>query len=259
MKRQTLILVMIGVILFIAGSAIAYASVQGASKHAGSGASVQAPVSTSAVVAKSNIPAGTTGAEMVSSNLVAIELIPTKSYTATDLGSVAGLNDEVLKQAVTKGQAINSTELSASTSSISLPTGMNAVTVTLSGTEALAGYLQPGSRVDVYANIKSLSTGANPTTASGSTLPVPCTELAMANIQVLDVQSTVPSYASHQTSAGRAIPGSETLLLAVSPSNARNIEFLSQNESLSVVQTQQDANPPPLQQCIGTDQTTTAP
>ena len=32
MKRQTLILVVIGVILFIAGSAIAYASVQGASK-----------------------------------------------------------------------------------------------------------------------------------------------------------------------------------------------------------------------------------
>ena len=34
MKKQTLILVMIGVILFIAGSAIAYASVEGASKHA---------------------------------------------------------------------------------------------------------------------------------------------------------------------------------------------------------------------------------
>ena len=33
MKRQTLILVMIGVILFIAGSAIAYASVKGASKN----------------------------------------------------------------------------------------------------------------------------------------------------------------------------------------------------------------------------------
>jgi Flp pilus assembly protein CpaB len=258
-KRQTLILVMIGVILFIAGSAIAYASVQGASKHAGSGASVQAPVSTSAVVAKSNIPAGTTGAEMVSSNLVAIELIPTRLYTATDLGSVAGLNDEVLKQAVTKGQAINSTELTASTSSISLPTGMNAVTVTLTGTDALAGYLQPGSRVDVYANIKSLSTGANSTAASGSTLPVPCTELAMADIQVLDVQSTVPSFTSHPSTAGRAIPASETLLLAVSPDNARALEFLSQNESVSVVQTQKDASPPPVGQCIGTDQTTSAP
>src|ERR1700677_876710 len=164
---------MIGVILFIAGSAIAYASVQGASKQAGWGASVQAPLRPSAVVAKSNIPAGTTGAEMVSSNLVAIELIPTRLYTATDLGSVAGLNDEVLKQAVTKGQAINSTELTASTSSISLPTGMNAVTVTLTGTDALAGYLQPGSRVDVYANIKSLSTATGAAAGSGSTRPVP--------------------------------------------------------------------------------------
>ena len=259
MKKQTLILVMIGVILFIAGSAIAYASVEGASKHAGSGTSVQAPVSTSAVVAKSNIPAGTTGQEMESSGLVAIELIPTKSYTATDLSSLSGLNDEVLTQAVTKGHAIGSTELTASTSSISLPTGMNAVTVTLTGTDALAGYLQPGTRVDVYANIKSVSTAANAAATASASLPVPCTELAMANIQVLDVESTVPSFTSHPSAAGRAVPANETLLLAVSPSNARSLEFLSQNESVSVVQTQQDALPPPVGQCIGTDQTSSAP
>jgi Flp pilus assembly protein CpaB len=253
-KRQTLILVVIGVILFIAGSAIAYASVQGANKH-GAGTNVVAPVSTSAVVAKADIPAGTTGQAMISSNLVAIELIPTKSYSPLDLGSLTGLTDEVLTQSVTKGHAIAATELKASTSSISVPTGLDAVTVTISGTNSLAGYLQPGAHVDVYANITKVST------ASGvsATLPLPCTELAMANIQVLDVQSTVPSFASHETSAGRTIPATETLLLAVSPSDARNIEFLSQNESLSVVQTQEDANPPPLQQCIGTDQTTAAP
>jgi Flp pilus assembly protein CpaB len=254
-KKQTLILVMIGVILFVAGSAIAYASVQGASKHASSGADVQAPVSTSAVVAKADIPAGTTGQEMVSSNLVALELIPTKSYQPTDLGSLTGLTDEVLTAPVTKGQAISATELTASTSSISLPTGMDGVTVTLTGTNGLAGYLQPGSRVDVYANITKASTGS----ASSSTLPLPCTELAMANIQVLDVQSSVPSYASHKTADGRTIPASETLLLAVSPNQTRNLEFLSQNETVSVVQTQNDANPPPVGECIGTDQTTAAP
>ncbi len=255
MKKQTLILVMIGVILFIAGSAIAYASVEGASKHASSGANVVAPVSTSAVVAKANIPAGTTGQAMVSSGLVAIELIPTKSYSPTDLGSLSGLADEVLTAPVTKGHAISSAELTASTSSISLPTGMDGVTVTLSGTNGLAGYLQPGSRVDVYANITKISTGSSAT----ATLPLPCTELAMSNVQVLDVQSTVPSYASHHTADGRTIPASETLLLAVNPSNARSLEFLSQNESVSVVQTQQDTNPPPVAQCIGTDQTTGAP
>jgi Flp pilus assembly protein CpaB len=253
-KRQTLILVMIGVVLFIAGSAIAYASVEGATKHAGTSAGV-ASATTSVVVAKANIPAGTTGQSMVSNGLVAIEPIPTKTYTPADLGSLDGLSSEALTTTVTKGHALNATELTASASAISVPSGMDAVTVTLTGANALAGYLQPGARVDVYANITKVSTNSGLT----STLPLPCTELAMANIQVLDVQSTVPSYAGHKSAAGRTIPASETLLLAMNPGQARNAQFLGQNETLSVVQTQQDANPPPLQQCIGTDQTSTAP
>jgi len=252
-KKQTAILVMIGVILFIAGSAIAFASVQGASKHASSGTNVVAPVSTSAVVAKTNIPAGTTGQAMVSSGMVAIELIPTKSYAPTDLGSLTGLTDEVLTSPVTKGHAISTTQLTASTSSISLPTGLDGVTVSMSGTAALAGYLQPGARVDVYANITKPSSGTS------STFSLPCTELAMANIEVMDVQSTVPSYTSHHSAIGRTIPASETLLLAVTPSQARTLQFLANNETVSVVQTQQDTNPPPAQQCIGTDQTVGAP
>jgi Flp pilus assembly protein CpaB len=253
-KRQTLILVVIGLILFIAGSGIAFASVKGASKQTGSSVNV-APVTTSVVVAKANIPAGTTGQSMVSNGLVAIEPIATKTYTPTDLGSLQGLSSEVLTAAVKKGEALNASELNASSSAISVPSGMDAVTVTLTGTNALAGYLQPGARVDVYANITKVSTNSNVT----STLPLPCTELAMANIQVLDVQSTVPSYAGHKSAAGRTIPASETLLLAMVPSQARNAQFLGLNETLSVVQTQQDANPPPLQQCIGTDQTSSAP
>jgi pilus assembly protein CpaB len=253
-----MILVLIGVILFIAGSAIAYASVEGASKHVGSGANVQAPVSTTAVIAKNDIPAGTTGQAMVSSGMVSIELIPTKSYSPSDLTSLSGLTDEVLTQSVTKGHAISSTNLTTSTSSISLPTGLDGVTITVSGTAGLAGYLQPGSRVDVYANITKVSTGS--TAAPGAaTLPLPCTELAMANIQVLDVQSTVPAFAGHPKSSGRTIPANETLLLAVSPSQARSVQFLAQNEALSVVQTQKDTSPPPVGQCIGTDQTASAP
>jgi Flp pilus assembly protein CpaB len=253
-KKQTLILVVIGLVLFLAGSAIAYASVQGATKHAGGGTTV-APVSTAAVVAKSNLPAGTTGQSMVSGGLVAIELIPTKTYTPSDLSSLSALTNEVLTGPVEKGQAISSTELTASTSSISLPAGLDGTTITVTGTNGLAGYLQPGSRVDVYANITKVSAGSSIT----STLPLPCTELAMANIEVLDVESTVPSYASHPTSAGRTIPPSETLLLAVNSGQARDLQFLAQNETVSVVQTQKDTNPPPLQECIGTDQTAGLP
>ena len=255
MKRQTLILVAIGVILFIAGSAIAFVSVESASKHTGSGTNGVAPATTSVVVAKSDIPAGTTGQSMVSNGLVAIEPIPTKTYSPADLGSLSGLSSEVLTHAIKKGDALSASLLTASASSISVPSGMDAVTMTLTGNNALAGYLQPGARVDVYANITKVSSNSG----VSATLPLPCTELAMANIQVLDVQTTVQSYVGHKSAAGRTIPSSETLLLAMNPSDARNAEFLGQNESLSVVQTQQDANPPPLQHCIGTDQTSSAP
>jgi Flp pilus assembly protein CpaB len=267
-KKQTMILVLIGVILFVAGSAIAYASVQGAKKNSSS-PTTQAPTSVSAVVAKENIPTGTTGQQMISENLVALESVPSKTYLATDLTTTAALTDEVLTAPVQKGQAVSSTELTASTAAISIPQNMDAMTVDISGAQNLAGYLQPGAHVDIYANITHLSSGGvNPV----SGIPTPCTELAMSNIQVLDVSSTSPTLANTKGTTGtsgatssaadstpRNVPGSETLLLALQPGQARTLSFLSQNESISVVQPQQAGQSPPVGQCIGTDQTTTAP
>jgi Flp pilus assembly protein CpaB len=263
-KKQTLTLVLIGVILFIAGSAIAYASVKGASKNT-NGSKTQAPVTVSAVVAKANIPAGTTGQAMESQGLVALELIPSKTYSPNDLTSLQGLTDEVTNAPVQKGQAITTTELTVSTQAISIPQGQDAMSVSISGAQNLAGYLQPGSHVDIYANITKVSVGGPPGVSAN--VAIPCTELAMTNIDVLDVSSTSPSLAgtkgttpgSGAPSTGRTIPGSETLLLALTPSQTRTLSFLSQNEEISVVQPDQEVSPPPVGQCIGTNQTLTAP
>jgi Flp pilus assembly protein CpaB len=257
-KKQTLILVLIGVILFVAGSAIAYASVQGAKKNTNSPTTL-APVNVSAVVAKANIPAGTTGQAMEAQGLVGLELVPSKTYSPNDLTSLQGLSDEVLNAPVLKGKAIAATELTVSTQAISIPQGLDAMTVAIGGAENLAGYLQPGSHVDVYANITKVSTGGTSTGVSAS-IPVPCTELAMTNIEVMDVSSTSPSLGATKGSAtGRSVPGSVTLLLALTPGQARSLQFLSQNEAISVVQPDQEVNPPTVGQCIGTDQTTSAP
>ena len=264
MKKQTLMLVLIGVILFVAGSAIAYASVQGAKKNTNT-SSIGTPVNVTAVVAKSNIPAGTTGQQMISQNLVALQSIPSKSFLATDLTSTQALLGEDLTTAVQKGHAISSTELNASTASISIPQNQDAMAVTVSGAGDLAGYLQPGSHVDVYANITKPSTGGPPVAANAN-IPIPCTELAMANIEVMDVSQTSPNLANTKgatpgaaSSSGRSVPSSETLLLALTPGQARTLSFLSQNEQISVVQPQQGAVPPAVGECIGTDQTSIAP
>lgn len=257
MKKQTLILVVIGVVLFIAGGAIAFGTVVTGTRNS-SGGNAAAPVNTPVVVATADIPAGTTGQDMVSQGLVSIQQIPQKKYAASDLTSLQGLTDEVLTSSVAKGNAVRSTQVIPSTASISLPQGLNGVTVTLSGVEGLAGYLQPGSRVDVYANITKLSVGAAATNAQPN-IALPCTELAMSNIEVLDVSQTVPAYSTHPSASGRTVPSSVTLLLAVTPVQALTINFLSQNETLSVVQTQKGTLPPFAGRCIGTGQTTQAP
>lgn len=257
-------LVVIGVILFIAGSAIAYASVQGAKKSSGS-SSTGTPVNVTAVVAKSDIPAGTTGQEMISKNLVALAPVSSKSFLATDLTSTQGLTDEVLTTQVLKGHAISSTQLSVSTAAISIPQNEDAMSVAISGAGNLAGYLQPGSHVDVYATIAKPSVGGPPLPANAN-IPIPCTELAMANIEVLDVSQTSPNLANTKgatpgsaSTAGRSVPSSETLLLALTPGQARTLSFLSLNEQISVVQPQQGAVAPAVGECIGTGQTSISP
>jgi Flp pilus assembly protein CpaB len=262
-KRQTLILVVIGVVLFVAGGALAFATVEKGNKN--KTPTVASAVSTQVVVATAAIPAGTTGQQMVSQGLVSLQAIPQKDYVATDLTSLTSLSDVQLTSSVFKGHSIESTQLTASTSAISVPATMDAATITLTGVDGLAGYLQPGSRVDVYANItKASQTQAGDWVPAGLTLP--CTELAMTNIEVLDVSSTAPALSQTGKSVsgvvsgtGRTIPTSETILLAVSPAQSQTISFLTQNETLSVVQTQKDTQPPVIGQCNGTGQYSMVP
>jgi Flp pilus assembly protein CpaB len=257
-------LVTIGIVLFIAGGAIAFISVENGNKT--KTPSTVSAVNVPVVVATSAIPAGTTGQEMQSQGWVTIESIPQRNYNANDLTSLTSLDNVVVTTSVPKGQAIQSTQLTASTSAISLPQGMDAVTVTLVGVNGLAGYLQPGSRVDVYANVtKSSVTQSGAWVPTGITLP--CTELTMVNVEVLDVSSTSPALSGSRSTAGavvgsnggRSIPGSETLLLAVTPDESQTINYFTQNATLSVVQTQKDTLPPTIAVCKGTGQYSVVP
>ncbi|HVA10338.1 MAG TPA: RcpC/CpaB family pilus assembly protein [Acidimicrobiales bacterium] len=259
MKRQTLILVVIGLVLFIAGGGIAFATVMAGTKT--QGGTTVAPYNTPVVVATGNIAAGTTGQSMVAQGLVSIRQIPQRQYQASDLTTVQGLSDEVLTTSVTKGHAIEATQLTPSAASISIPKGDNAVSFSMSGVNGLAGYLQPGSTVDVYANITKVSQASSslPGQVSAQNLNTPCTELIMSNIQVLDVSNVTPALGGHSSSGSRAVPTGMTLLVAVNPTQARLLTFMAQNEALSVTETQKGAAPVQVGVCISTFQTSVAP
>jgi Flp pilus assembly protein CpaB len=251
-------LVVIAVVLFVAGGAIAFGSVISGSKNKSSNTTVISATTTPVVVATAKIAAGTSGAEMVSQGLVTIQNVPAKNYVATDLTSLTGLTDEVLSTSVAKGLAVQTTDISPSTSAVPQIPGMDNITITVSGVDGLAGYLQQGDRVDVYANVVKVST---PQTGQGlpAGVALPCTELTMTNIEVLDVSSTSPAYTAKDGTTGRTLPGSQTLLLAVTPAQSQALTFFTQNETLSVVQTQKDTFPPAIGVCKGTGQYTIAP
>ena len=252
MKRQTLILVVIGVVLFVAGGGIAFATVESSATHQST--SQQSPT-VPVVVATTFIPVGTTGEAMEAQGMVAVQSLPESKFALNDLTSLQALTDVALTKPVPKGAAVNASELRTSTSQISLPKGKDGVTISVSGVAGLAGYLQPGSEVDVYANISKLSSTASGAQLLPANVTLPCTELIMSGVEVLDVSSVVPALSQHASSATRSVPTSITILLAVNPSQARTITFMSENETLSVTQTQPGTSSVPVGQCIGTAQT----
>jgi Flp pilus assembly protein CpaB len=259
-KRQTLALVVIGLLLFIAGGGIAFETVEHGSKTPSTGSSGPVvPVMVPAVVVTGNVPSGTTGQDLVSQDLVAIQSIPQKTYLATDLPTLAGLTDQVLNKSLKKGTAIQTTDLTASTSTIRVPAGLDGITITAAGVAGLAGYLQPGSNIDLYANISKLSTFDNTGAEVPAGLAVPCVELVAPSLEVLDVSQIVAPSNSKPSASGRTIPANITLLLAVTPTQAQEITFMMQNETLSVAQTQKGDVPPAASLCMGTGQYTALP
>ena len=107
--------------------------------------------------------------------MVVIQSVPAKEFNPADLTTLAGLTNVVTTSAVAKGHAVLATQLAASTTAISLPPGLDAVTVSMSGVNGLAGYLQPGSQVDVYAYVSKLSTATTATQTATSSIPLPST------------------------------------------------------------------------------------
>ena len=82
----------------------------------------------------------------------------------------------------------------------------------------------------------------------------------MADIQVLDVQSTVPSFVEQAVSRQDGHPGHRDASPRHEPeSMPRTLEFLAQNEIGLGCADPEGRLPPPVRQCIGTDQTTSAP
>ena len=250
MSKRSTVLIAIGMAVFIVGAGLVLVSL-----HAKGGSSTKKANLTSVqgadvVVTLTPVAAGTTGETLVESGTVKVERV-SGSVPANAISSLAQLQTQSVAHSLAAGSAIQTTDLSASSGPLSVPNGDESVAVTLNtGQASLAGYLQPGQNVDIFSNVVKVSSG----TLSSS----PCVDLVAPKVEVLDVSTEVPPFSSAPSAAGRTVPGSVTVLLAVSPQLAPKIVFYAMNEQLYLVATD-GANPAASAACYGVSASSVVP
>lgn len=150
MKRRVLAIVL-AVLLAVLGTAGVLAYVHQADSRAL--ARMQAVTT---LVAQQQIPAGTSAAVALRGGLLKSQALPAASVPADAVRSITpGLDGLVMSAAVPSGQLLLRPMLvtaaqATATGALAIPKGMIAVTIPLCLSEAVAGYVQPGSEVAVF-------------------------------------------------------------------------------------------------------------
>jgi Flp pilus assembly protein CpaB len=110
------------------------------------------------VVAAADIPARTTGEDMVANGLVQVQQVTEAAIVPGAVTSLSSLQGMVLSVPVVTGQQLLQTQLAEPATqalSFRIKAGMRAITVGIDRKNAVGGAIKEGDRVDVIATFKS--------------------------------------------------------------------------------------------------------
>lgn len=117
------------------------------------------------IVAKSQIPAGTTGAEAVNSGAFEEQAVPVEAAAPSAISNPAAINDLVALTTIYPGQQVISQQWGTEdqVTRLPLPEGKIALSLQLGDPQRVAGFVSPGSTVAIFATggpqIRTLLTG----------------------------------------------------------------------------------------------------
>ena len=225
-KRSNLI-VTLGLAVFIVGAAATFLIVRNNDDPTPAAGSGRVAV----LVASKPIPAGTSGADAVNQGWVKTKVVADSVKPANALTDPTQLAGRTASLGVPEGQIITETQFQQAQTRIGtlkIPDGKTAVAVQLANVPGVAGFAGAGDRVNVYGAVKS-----DPNTEGK-----PSAHMIMQNIEVLNVNGTT-------LVGGAGTPGGSGLvfLLAVSPSEAERLVYLTSFENLYFSLVAKDAPP----------------
>jgi Flp pilus assembly protein CpaB len=242
--RRSNLLVIAGIGFFVVGVVV----VALLSRDNGSSSSAAASTGTvDVLVAKEDIPAGTTGED--ASSKVEVRRISSADRQPDALSTPSQLSNQILTSKFARNEQIlrNGLQVRSKVPTVQVPAGKEAVAVSVPYVAGGAGYLAPGDLVNVYEVIPSAVAGA-PTQLSA-----PRTQLMLTNVKVLDIdrqQSPLSGTQDTATQTGiatrpAASNGNVTVLLALDPIDVEKVVFGSSTSGVNLYLTRVADNAAP--------------
>lgn len=228
-KRSNLI-VTLGLAVFIVGAAATYLIVRNSGNDTPSAGAGKVSV----LVAAKPIPAGTTGAAVISQGMLKGKSVDPGARPATAITDPSQLAGKTVTLGVSEGEILTTDQFQAAQTRIGtlkIPDGKTALALQLANVPGVAGFAGAGDHINIYGLIKPGDDPKNPQGAS---------HLIMQNIEILNVNGTTLAAAQGQ-------PGGTGLvyLVAVDASQAEHLTYLTTFESLYFSLVSKDAAPVP--------------
>lgn len=194
MKRR-IGLIVLAVVLALVGTVAVYSYAHNADKRA-----VAATRSANVLYAKKQIPAGTSWDEAVKGDYFTQEKVPVDAAPSNALSNTADSipGDEVATADIASGQIVVRPMFGAKTAStgiLAIPKGKMAVSVTLPADADVAGFVQSGSQVAIYATFKRAGQGstARELPLTDNSTDIYATKLLLPRVGVIATSQDAPS------------------------------------------------------------------
>jgi Flp pilus assembly protein CpaB len=235
-RRRSNLLVLLGIAFFVVGGVIVFL-LTGDEDGGGDGTPAPATV----IVGSEDIPAGSLADDLLAAGKLTSIEIPASELSPGAIQSLNQLAGAEFVQGFAADQQITSSGLQLQNRTFEIPEGFEAVAVQADFVAGGAGYVNPGDLINLYGLYA---------TAIGERL-TPRAELLLTNVEVLDVDLSIPprrgtgtsNADGTQVSGQRASGSSVTYLLALRTDDAEKAIFTAEYASFYVTLTAKDAPP----------------
>jgi len=232
-RSRSNLLVLLGIAFFVVGGVIVFLLTDEEDDGGGSPDATRVTV----IVGTEDIAAGALANDLIEAGKLETKELPAASLPPGTISSLNQLDGATFIQGFAAGQPLTSAGLQLQNRTFTVPEGFDAVAVQIDFVAGGAGYVNTGDRINLYAMVERGAGQAS----------VPRAELLLTNVEVLDVNLSIPARrgtSSDQTgNAPRATGDNVTYLLALRTDDIEKVVYATEFEFLYASLTADEAPP----------------